>query len=95
MIADFLFRLRSFFQRQTVEEELDEEMRFHLERQREAYVRQGMSADEAGRRVAIDFGGMEQMKENCRQARGPGCWNRCCRTFAMPCADCARAPDLR
>src|SRR5580658_2524458 len=70
MFADLLFRLRSLFQRQVVEEELDDEMRFHMERQIEAYVQHGMSEDAARRRVALDFGGVEQMKENCREARG-------------------------
>jgi predicted permease len=70
MLADLLFRLRSLFQKQTVEDELDEEMRFHMDRQIETYVREGLTLAEARRRVALDFGGVEQMKEHCREARG-------------------------
>src|SRR5437773_4411646 len=70
MMADLMFRLRSLFQRQAVEDELDEEMRFHREQQRQAYLRQGLTPQEATRRLAFDFGGVEQMKEHCREARG-------------------------
>ena len=43
MLSDLLHRLRSLFRRDVVERELDEEMRFHLEQQVDAYVRDGLS----------------------------------------------------
>ncbi|HUH61637.1 MAG TPA: ABC transporter permease, partial [Terracidiphilus sp.] len=42
------------------------------ERQVEKYVRSGLTREEAARRARIEFGGMEQVREDCREARGVG-----------------------
>jgi len=47
MLKDLFFRLRSVFRRETVECEMEEELRFHSERQLEKYLKRGMSRDEA------------------------------------------------
>jgi putative ABC transport system permease protein len=70
MLTDLLFRLRALFRREKVEDELDDELRFHVEQETEKYVTMGMTREEAARRVRLDFGGMEQVKEACREARG-------------------------
>jgi predicted permease len=63
-------RLRSLFHRSRVEQELDEELRGHVERQTQANIESGMAPDEA-RWVALRaMGGVEQRKEECRDARG-------------------------
>ncbi len=49
--------------------ELDEELRFHVEKQIEANIAAGMSADEARRQALSLFGGVEAVKEECRDAR--------------------------
>src|SRR5262249_14957426 len=70
MWSDLMHRLRSLFRRKTVETELDEEVRFHIENQAEKHLRSGMNRDEAERRARFEFGGVDQMKEECRDARG-------------------------
>src|SRR5690242_2746973 len=70
MFDDLLFRLRSLFRRNTVESEMDDELAFHRERQIEKYLETGMSRDDALRRVRMEFGGLEQVKDDCRDARG-------------------------
>jgi putative ABC transport system permease protein len=70
VISDLFFRLRVLFRRKSVEAELDEELRAHLERQVEKYVRLGLTLQEAERRARLEFGGLEKMKEECRDARG-------------------------
>lgn len=70
MLSDLYIRLRSLFRRAKVEEELDDELRFHLERQTEKYIRGGIVQEEARRRVRLEFGGVDQIKEDCRDARG-------------------------
>ena len=70
MLSDLSIRLRSLFRRSRVEEELDDELHFHQERQIEKYMRGGMSRDTAQRQVRLDFGGLAQIKEDCRDARG-------------------------
>src|SRR4051794_28575990 len=63
-------RLRSLFRGRRVEQELDEELRYHIERQIEVNVAAGMSPEEARYAALRDFGGIEQRKEDCRDARG-------------------------
>jgi predicted permease len=70
MLSDLMFRLRSLFRRKAVEQELDDELRFHLERQVEKYVRAGLSREDAMRRTRLEFGGLAQVKEDCRESRG-------------------------
>jgi hypothetical protein len=70
MFSDLWHRIRALLRREAVEGELDEELRFHLERQVEKYVQGGLSRDEAQRRAKVKFGGVELAKEECRDARG-------------------------
>jgi predicted permease len=53
-----------------MDEELDAELRFHFELQVAEKVRLGMSEDEARRSCRLEFGGLTQIKEDCREARG-------------------------
>src|SRR5437016_8194379 len=62
-------RLRSLFRWAQADQELDDELRDHLERKTEEYVAQGMTSEEARRRAQIDLDGIEQTKEKCRDAR--------------------------
>ena len=62
-------RLRSLFRRAQADQELDDELRDHLERKPEKYVAQGLTEEEARRRARLDLGGFEQTKEKCRDAR--------------------------
>jgi len=70
LLSDVRYRLRVLFARATVERELDEELRFHIEREAEKYERQGMGRAAALRRARLEFGGVEQMKEVSRDIRG-------------------------
>src|SRR5882762_7778177 len=62
-------RLRSLFRWAQADQELDDELRDHLERKTEEYVAQGMTQEEAHRRARLDLGGIEQTKERCRDTR--------------------------
>src|SRR5713101_7656559 len=66
----FGLRLRSLMRSARVEHELDEEVRYHLERRVDENVAAGMSQEEARYSALRDFGGLEQRKEECRDARG-------------------------
>jgi putative ABC transport system permease protein len=70
MWSDLRIRLRALFRRKSVEAEMDDELRFHIERRVEMLVQSGVPRDEAGRRARLAFGGREQIKEECREARG-------------------------
>ena len=56
--------------RSQLEAEMDAELRFHLEAYAEDLVRGGVPRGEAMRRARIEFGGVERIKEECREARG-------------------------
>src|SRR5256884_4322018 len=62
-------RLRSLFGWAQADQELDDELRDHLDRKTEEYVARGMTQEEAHRRARLDLGGIEQTKEKCRDAR--------------------------
>jgi predicted permease len=70
MLSEIFFRLRSLFRRNTVEAELDDELRFHFERQIEKCIRSGMTREEARRQARLIVGGIDQVKEECREERG-------------------------
>jgi putative ABC transport system permease protein len=70
LLSDLLFRLRTLMRHTAAEHELEEELRFHLERQTDKHKRSGMSEAEALRRARLEFGGLDQVKNECREARG-------------------------
>lgn len=56
--------------REKLEEQLDKEMRFHLEQHASDLIAAGAEPREARRRARMALGGPEQVKEECRDARG-------------------------
>src|SRR5215204_1135162 len=66
--------LRALFRRGRVEAELDEELRYHLEREIERKVAGGMAAEEARYATLREFGNVESLKEESRDARGARPW---------------------
>jgi putative ABC transport system permease protein len=69
MLTDLLIRLRALFRRNAVESELDDELRFHFDQQVEKFIQSGLPLPEARRRARLEFGGVDQVKEECRDAR--------------------------
>jgi len=61
---------RRFLKRDRMERQLEAELRFHLERQVADKIRDGMTETEARRSARMEFGGLDQVKEECRDARG-------------------------
>lgn len=62
--------LGRLFRRNALERSLDRELRFHLDAAIADHVRAGLSRAEAERRARIELGGVEQVKEEARDARG-------------------------
>src|SRR5215475_8856947 len=58
------------FRRGKQEEELEKEVRFHLDQHTSDLIAQGHSPEEARRQARLALGGPEQVKEMCRDARG-------------------------
>src|SRR2546427_5821439 len=63
-------RLRSLGQRRAVKEEIDEELRFHVEMRTAENAAAGMSPEEAPREARRRFGNVQSIREECRDLRG-------------------------
>ena len=63
-------RLRSISQRRAVKQEIDDELRFHIEQRTVENITAGMSPEEAARMARKRFGNMQSVREECREAHG-------------------------
>ena len=70
MLRRFHSWLRATLQRRTVEREMDDEFRFHVDAYAEELKRRGLEPGEAERQARVEFGRVAQTKEACREARG-------------------------
>ena len=68
----FPLRLRSLFQRNTVERELDHELQYHLDRQIDLNLERGMAPAEARRAALRALGSIALHKDDCRDQRRVG-----------------------
>jgi predicted permease len=59
-----------FRRRGTLERQLDAELRYHVDRLTQDFMAEGLPEAEARRRARLEFGGLDQVKEDCRDARG-------------------------
>lgn len=62
--------LQRLFVGKRMENDLDRELRFHFESQVVDKTRSGISESEARRLTRLEFGGIDQIKEDCRESRG-------------------------
>ena len=65
-------RFRSLFRSRRVEDELTEELQYHLDGLIAGHIAAGLSPDNARRAALREMGAIEQRKEECRDARGLG-----------------------
>src|SRR5262245_19467825 len=63
---DIALRLRAWFFRRQVEQDLQDELQFHIEMQ----ARKNRDSDEAHRQARVKFGSVDRVVEECRDARG-------------------------
>src|SRR5690349_5364807 len=67
---DALLRLRALLFRRQMDEELQEELQFHLEMQTRKIQANNADPAEARRQARLQFGSLERATEQCREARG-------------------------
>ena len=70
LFSEIRFRLRALFRRDRLEQELDTELSFHLQKEAEKHLATGVSPDEARRRARAAFGAVQGAKDDARDARG-------------------------
>ncbi|MFL6233019.1 MAG: ADOP family duplicated permease [Thermoanaerobaculia bacterium] len=66
ILRDEAKKLSGTLRQRTMEPEMDEEIRFHIDMQTEKNLRLGMSPEEARRAALLRFGGTERIKEEAR-----------------------------
>lgn len=70
MFSDWMLRLRALFRRAAVEDDIDAELRFHFDHQVQANIARGLDHVEAVRQARLEFGGLDQVREDYRDALG-------------------------
>ncbi|PYR44657.1 MAG: hypothetical protein DMF95_22695 [Acidobacteria bacterium] len=70
MLSDWMLRLRALFRRTAVEDDIDAELQFHLDHQVQTHLARGLDRADAMRRARLEFGGLDQIKEEYRDALG-------------------------
>jgi macrolide transport system ATP-binding/permease protein len=70
MLSRLKRRVRALLRKSTMEREMDEELHYHLDRDARQNIKGGMSPEEARYATLRSFGGVEQARERCREARG-------------------------
>src|SRR5436190_20612206 len=60
-------RLRSFFEKQKLEDQLDDELQFHIDTRTEEFIATGMTPEQARYRAHQLFGNQTLLKERTRE----------------------------
>ncbi len=70
LLSRFRSWLRAIIRRSRTESDMDAELRSHIENYADDLIRTGIPREEALRRARLEFGGIERVKEECRESRG-------------------------
>ncbi len=92
LLSTLRLRLRSVFRRARVEQELDDEIRDHIDRRVAADIARGVAPDQARQAALRAFGGIEQSKEACREVRGMNMIEHTVQDLRFAARRFARAP---
>lgn len=87
-------QLRSLFARRQIELELDEELRYHVERQIDEYIAAGMSPEDARSIASRTVGNIEQRKEECRDMRGLNWFDNAVQDFRYAIRQLVKSPGF-
>ena len=87
-------RFRAMWDQRRLDEDLRREAESHLELLEEEYLRRGMTPTEARRAARLQFGGVTQLVEAQRDARGFRRWTLFFRTYVSRCAWLRKNPGL-
>lgn len=85
---------RSLTGRRREEQELAEEVRFHIDMEAKRLIAQGLSPDAARERAIRDFGGVERHKDAVRDERGTGFFEEAWSDVRFAARSLARRPGF-
>ncbi|HJU89495.1 MAG TPA: ABC transporter permease [Gemmatimonadaceae bacterium] len=91
-LQGILIRTRALFGRRGMEQDLHDELQYHVERETDKLVAQGMTMDAARREALRRFGGIERHKEACRDERGVRIADEIRQDLGFAARSFARAP---
>jgi hypothetical protein len=63
-----MYSIERLFRKKRTEQQLDSELRFHLEQRSRELASAGMTLEEVRRRARLEFGGVEGIKEQCHES---------------------------
>ena len=86
--------LAALIRRDHFEQEMAEELRFHMSAYSADLVRSGVTPEEAERRARLEFGAVESFREECRQARGLRVFDELRQDIRYAVRQMARAPGF-
>jgi len=87
-------RFRSLLAGKRADEELSSELQFHLQRQVEENIAQGMNAEQARYATLRELGGLQQIREQCREAREVGFFEKAWQDLRFAFRTFSRAPGF-
>ena len=93
-IYKFPLRLRSIFSRHRADAELSGELEFHLQNQIEHNIAQGMSPQDARNAALCEFGGFQQISEQCRESRGVNWFEHTLQDLRFALRACRKNPGF-
>ncbi len=94
LFADVRYRLRVFFRRNLVEQELTAELEHHVAMQAARYEQMGADPEAARRRARLDLGGTEQVKERTRDVHGTSTIDSIMRDLRYAVRSLLRSPSF-
>jgi putative ABC transport system permease protein len=90
----FRYWAGTLFSKRRLEQEMADEIREHLEERAERYIESGMSPEEARNAAKRDFGGVDQLKERCRDQRGWAWAEQTVKDFRFAARSLAKSPGF-
>src|SRR5215471_11651453 len=87
-------KARALFRRRRVEQDLDDELQYHIERRTEEYMTQGMTPEQARRAALRAMDGLAHHKEACRDARGVNLFDNAVRDVRYSLRVLAKSPGF-
>src|SRR5256885_17050015 len=87
-------RLCSLAQKRAVKQEIDEELRFHLEQRTAENLAAGMSPEDAAREARKRFGNLQSVREECRETRSVNFGETTWRNLRFACRQLLKNPGF-
>jgi putative ABC transport system permease protein len=93
-IAAFLLKLKRLLNRRQVDQDLDDELQFHIEHRTEEAIARGLNREDARREAILAMDNLTRRKEECRDAAGFRVLEESIRSLRFACRGLRRNPGF-